>query len=460
MSIITINGSFHRTISGLITISCFFVTSQGRSMAQTPGSIKLTDNIKKQVTDSLVQAIENYYVYPETGRQITAVIRQKMKTGSYDSIRTTDDFTKNLISDLSVISRDKHLLVRYDPDLQKRILAYVATSIPDKKDTNRDREQNYYFRKLEILPSNIGYLEFTNFADTSAAARATVRAAMQFLSNSSALILDLRNNFGGNATMASEIAGFFVNKKTITGRSFNRISNKWTENFIKNDWGIYLAMPIYILTSRRTFSAAEGLAYTLQQMKRGIVVGDSTRGGAHLTRSFSIGNGFVAFVPFTRSENKYSGTDWEGTGVIPDVPDASTSLYTAQRLILEKKLVNISDSIEIRKINWLINSLLSKTSLVDPDKIDSSALTGKFEEFVFESRGGRLICFTANQPANVNWLVAITPTLFQVDSGMQVKFTRTKDGQFDAIELYWSDGWVDYIRRTSSSSALPGSRQP
>ena len=253
--------------------------------------------------------------------------------------------------------------------------------------------------------------------------------------------------------MAAEIESYFFKDKIFTGRSFNRIENKWKDNWIENKPaitnGLVLDMPVYILTSNRTFSAAEGLAYTLQQMKNAIVIGDTTRGGAHLTRSFSLGNGFVGFIPFCKSENIKTKTDWEGTGIIPDITESETnSLLTAQKTILNRQLASASDENEKRKINWLINFYKSKSSVVTVSESDLRKFIGKFEEFEFSIHESQLFCTNTHQINKIDKLIPVSPVLFQIDNESQVEFIADEKGLYSAIKLYWNDGFVDKISKS------------
>ena len=314
-------------------------------------------------------------------------------------------------------------------------------------------KMNFYFKKLEILPSNIGYIEFNGFAIPSQSARKTINSAMQFVSHTDALIIDLRNNFGGNGSTANEIASYFFKTKTYTGRSFNRIENKWTNGYLENKRtitnGLILNMPVYILTSNRTFSAAEGLAYTLQNIKNAVIIGDTTRGGAHLTRSFSLGNGFVGFIPFARGENAATNTDWEGTGVIPNIAtEESDCLITAQNTILHKKLAAAINETDKRKINYIINYNKSKNSSVIIDSLNALKLIGRFAEFEVALQGSKLMFRDTNQRnSNYKKMTGITSTLFQVGNDYQVEFV-IKNGLFNSIKMYWDDGYEDKISKS------------
>src|SRR5215217_857213 len=154
----------------------------------------LNGYIWKLVIDSTCNALLRNYVYPEKAQAMRDYIQRKHKKGGYDTILDGHQLANTLTKDLRTVQPDNHLTVRYDPDLENRIRKFVATLQKDKMELEKERKQNFFFRKAEILNGNIGYIVFTNFADTGELSRRTVRAAMQFVANTDALILDLRNN--------------------------------------------------------------------------------------------------------------------------------------------------------------------------------------------------------------------------------------------------------------------------
>ncbi|MEM0940956.1 MAG: S41 family peptidase [Bacteroidota bacterium] len=97
-------------------------------------------------------------------------------------------------------------------------------------------------------------------------------------------------------------------------------------------------VPLIILINKHTFSAAEGFAYQLKSLKRAIVIGEQSKGGAHPKRNFNINDSFYLSLPILRNENAITNTDWEGAGVIPDLKVKSESslemgISTANELI-------------------------------------------------------------------------------------------------------------------------------
>lgn len=89
-------------------------------------------------------------------------------------------------------------------------------------------------------------------------------------------------------------------------------------------------VPIFLLTSEITFSAAEMFAYDLQVRNRATLVGDSTGGGAHSVGLYQIDDLFEIYVPTERAINPVTSGNWEGAGVIPDVVVPSETAWTRQ----------------------------------------------------------------------------------------------------------------------------------
>lgn len=404
----------------------------------------------RKLTDSVSILLRHVYVFPEKAEGMSNLIQKKQKAGKYEQFGKPGDLATMLTSDLRSVYADRHLLVRYDPQLEKRISIYSQTRKQDTTSIRREQRQNFFFRKAEILPGNIGYIDFSNFPDTNALSRQTVRATFTFVAHTDALIIDLRANFGGSTAMASEILSYFFPSKTYLGRQYNRIENSWKDEWIVNEpsvtGGLSLSMPVYFLTSRRTFSAAEGFAYTLQQLKKARIIGQPTAGGAHATRSFALGQGYVAFIPFTRSENAASHTDWEGNGVIPDDTSSDTkALVSAKEIIYRQFLHATTDSTEIRKFTWLLNDL--RTALPVSEK-DLPMYCGSFEEFTFFVKEGQLYG-TADLKDQPYTLAYLGNNLFR-GSQWLVEFIKDQSGNFSMIKLYWPDGWVDTIKRSAN----------
>jgi C-terminal processing protease CtpA/Prc len=132
---------------------------------------------------------------------------------------------------------------------------------------------------------------------------------------------------------------FFADKTHLNdlyARADNSLQQFWTVP--SNDLPALQTIPIYILTSKTTFSAGEEFTYDLQSQKRATIIGETTGGGAHPVRPFSVSNGFVANIPFARAINPVTKTNWETIGVKPDVAvPMDQALDVALKMIGETK---------------------------------------------------------------------------------------------------------------------------
>src|SRR5205085_4221909 len=117
-------------------------------------------------------------------------------------------------------------------------------------------------------------------------------------------------------------------------RKTNTTQQYWTSPFVS---GKRLDdKPVFVLTSNRTFSGAEEFTYNLKNLKRATIIGEVTGGGAHPVSGHRIDDHFIIGVPFARAINPITKTNWEGTGVEPDVKvPASAALETAEKRATE-----------------------------------------------------------------------------------------------------------------------------
>lgn len=261
--------------------------------------------------------VEANYVFPDVGATMAAKLRENDKSGAYQNVTSAGELANRLTDDLRAVCKDKHLHVS-------------AAALPDEKEggpmrhrgTPDDaRRENYGFRKVELLPGNIGYVKFDEF-HPSEAAKQVAAGAMSFLANVDALIFDLRENGGGSPEMIAFLSSYLFDKPTHLNSFYDRSSNKteefWTQDVVPgrrfaND------LPVFVLVSNYTFSGAEEFAYNLLNLKRATIIGQTTGGGAHPVNAMPINDRFSMMVPYARAMNPISKTNWEGVGVKPDI---------------------------------------------------------------------------------------------------------------------------------------------
>jgi len=157
-----------------------------------------------------------------------------------------------------------------------------------------------------------------------------IAAAMELVAGTYALIIDMRHNGGGSPEgVAFWCSYLFEERPTHLNDIFHADTGETTQF-----WALpyvpgtrYPDRPVFVLTSGRTFSGGEDFAYTLQALGRATVVGETTGGGAHPTRGFPISAAVHIGIPFARSVNPVTGTNWQGTGVVPDVAVPAAQAY-------------------------------------------------------------------------------------------------------------------------------------
>jgi len=201
-------------------------------------------------------------------------------------------------------------------------------------------------------------------------------------------------------------------------------------------------MPVYILASHNTFSGGEDFSYGMQKANRAIIVGETTGGGAHPQRPFSLGQGFVISVPYARSLNPITKTDWEGTGVIPDVKEkAEKALLAAQEHILKNQVLTAKNDIEKRKSEFYLNALLLIDETKSPPLKWLSQFSGTYPDVTIYLTKGKLLCKN-NDDKTVSELKQTANNRFKIDKNAQVEFFKNNNGQFSSIKIYLSDGNV------------------
>lgn len=295
-------------------------------------NFKIDAATRARVIDGATAKLNEVYVFPETAKKMEEAVRARQKRGEYDSVTDGDAFAGMLTEHFQEVSHDKHLRVNFSPVR----MPDAPAEGPDAATQHRKQMErlNCGFQKVEILSGNIGYLKFNMFADPEVCGPTAI-ASMNFLANVDAIIIDLRENGGGDPKMIALVSTYLFSKPThlndIWERKSGTTQQYWTLPYVP---GKRLDdKPAYVLTSKRTFSGAEEFCYNLRNLKRATIVGETTGGGAHPVSGQRIDDHFMIGVPFARAVNPISKTNWEGTGVEPDVKvAASEALSTAQKI--------------------------------------------------------------------------------------------------------------------------------
>jgi retinol-binding protein 3 len=292
---------------------------------------------RDRVIGQSIAKLQEDYVYPDLVKKMGEALRQHQKHHDYDTATDGDVFAERVTHDLVEVSHDKHLGLTFSPARLPENMMAPRPAL-DPQHAPPPRRIDCMFRKVEMLPGNLGYVKFDGFMSVDGCGP-TAAGAMGFLSNADALIFDLRENHGGDPAMVAFICSYLFAAPTHLNDLFDRVDNttrqSWTQAYVPGKR--FPTVPVFVLTSSQTFSGAEEFTYDLQTQKRATVVGETTGGGAHLIRPERVDDRFFLRMPFARAINPVTKADWEGTGVQPDVKVvAADALATAQKLANEK----------------------------------------------------------------------------------------------------------------------------
>lgn len=274
----------------------------------------LQSDTRKEVIHNLAKDLRRYYIFPEKAEEASHSLLVRLANGEYDRYDDEDGFSNALTEELQNITQDKHLRVMFTSDHKET--NDVTNSLEDLKTV----ANNYGFHKVERLGGNIGYINLKQFIDTKLAGETAIHA-MNFIANTEALIFDLRENGGGYPSMVALLSSYLFEEATYLNNFYNRSEDiyiqSWTQPYVPGKK--YLDKPVYVLTSDYTFSAAEEFIYNLQNLKRATIVGEVTKGGAHPGEVRQLTKHFEVFIPTGRAINPITNTNWEGSGVEPDI---------------------------------------------------------------------------------------------------------------------------------------------
>jgi C-terminal processing protease CtpA/Prc len=337
---------------------CGSLTALAQGPPEQQPDLTIDAATRTQVIEALLKRLNEAYVFPEMAKKMEAAIRERMQNKEYEQVTSAAAFARTLTENLQAVSHDKHLRVRYSSEAIPAREESKEPSAEEKENFRRFANRiNHGFEKLERLRGNIGYLDLRGFFDPELGGE-TVAAAMNFLSNTDALIIDLRQNGGGDPAMVALISSYLfgnqpVHLNDLYWREGNRTEEFWTKPNVPGKR--YEGKDIYVLTSNRTFSGAEEFSYNLKSLKRATIIGETTGGGAHPGTGARLGEHFGMFIPTGRAINPITKTNWEGTGVKPDIETTSeAALKTAYLLALNKARDKQTDEAAKNSLKQLI----------------------------------------------------------------------------------------------------------
>ncbi|MEA9414415.1 S41 family peptidase [Flavobacterium sp. PL02] len=397
----------HRHISLLIL---FFVFTINTSAQQKT----ITEKFKKETVLKIDSLLQVNYIFPDKAKLIGNHLKAAYKEGKFKKYDLLDSFAVALTKEVRFINNDKHL----------GIWTKFIPPVEEKKDLNKDSYEIYLhnytdnrklangFREAKLIDSNVGYIKYNNFIHET---DQTIDSYMRLLENADAIIIDLRNNGGGSPKTVQYLCSYFFKDPILLNTLYFRKDNFTEEFWVKEVNGKKLIdVPLFIITSPKTFSGAEEFSYNMQTQKRATLVGETTGGGANPGEPYEINSRLEIFVPTGTGINPITKTNWEGVGVIPEyktTPDMaydkavelaqktafdyrnkkaaeSKNLYLELQKTVDQqtKPINEGDSAKMDQQIFNVVKKLTESNLYKEDDIDALASQyTKTKPFITES---------------------------------------------------------------------------
>ena len=392
----------------------------------------------REQTEAVVRRVagefRSRYFSADIADKMAALVETNFAKGAYDAITRLEPLAARLQEDLRSVSRDLHVKV-------------LPGLVPDfDADPVMLRRENYGFTAVEVLPGNIGYLDFFQFYAVKDAGPTAI-AAMNFLAGCDALIVDLRSNGGGYPEMRSLICSYLFAEPTclMEFRGRQGVTQDWTLPYVP---GPRLPkIPVYILISRYTFSCAEDFSFCLQNLGRATVIGENTRGGAHDAELVSFPAETISLqIPFNEALDPRTKKNWEGVGIKPDIPvPAGQAFPVAMREAAKALLKGEAESGRKFLLEWIAQDYESQ---LQPLVIGQGALrtyVGKYGSYLVALKDGQLVLRIDEKRSRR--LVPVTADDFKMVgeerhgyASNRLLFTRDKWGRISGLLVHDHDG--------------------
>lgn len=289
-----------------------------------PAQQVLTAFDRKAALTQLANVLAAHYVLPEMAAQLSAALIQAEADGTFNHLQSKTQLVDAVGDWLRAVGKDGHLGLELTQTYGE--VTYI------RHETDEKRRNNFAFEQLKILPGNIGYLKLNKFVQADAAFDVASQA-LQFLSRTDALIIDLRESAGGSPELVRYLLSHFVPADTLLWQLESRSTDQAEDVRAKVVLQKQLQMPLYVLQSANQASAAEFFSYALQQQGRATVIGETSAGLAHYTGAMAVNDWLFVRIPLARPLFPKNGDNFEQRGVIPDVKvPAAQALQKALQL--------------------------------------------------------------------------------------------------------------------------------
>ncbi|KSB87424.1 hypothetical protein AS593_07870 [Caulobacter vibrioides] len=418
---------------------------------------RATEIAPRPVVEGVAQAIADNYYDAARGAAVASQLRAEAAKGTYDRLTDPRDLATTLSERLRPLDHHFNVSWSAEPAAGPRPSTGPATTaVPGPPRVDPIRRANYGLRRVEILGGNLGYIDMRMFAhfefgEPDAPARKAIEAALQMVANTDAVIIDLRDNGGGSPAMVGYLASAFTPRGADIYNTFRY--REGTESEAPKDWypAPRLEVPLYVLTSGRTGSAAEALAYTLKNARRAVIVGEASGGAANPGGPVPVAGGFSIFVSNGSPVSPITGTNWEGDGVQPDVAVPAAKALDAARALALETVLKTATGPAAQDARWALEAIRAEAA--PPATRPLADYVGSYGAVEIVQLDGRLAMKRGRRPPSV--LAPLGGETFTVagESGRRVVFERDARGAVTAFEAVGYEGGGSRFRREAGPAS-------
>ena len=320
---------------------------------------------KAKIIEEIKIIMSEQYIFLDTAEATNDHLDKLVSEHFFAQYTTPKEFARALTKEMRRFTKDKHIAVipPRPQNAQPRQEEFPKTHSFDRHLNGLMQFRSGGFGEVNFFDGNVAYFRLDGFRREE---KFQIDPLMEYLSTADAIIIDLRYN-GGGGSIVNYLSSYFLPSHIRLSSTYTRRSDS-TKHYktVPVNGRKRLDVPLLILTSERTFSAAEAFSYNLQAQHRATIIGEPTGGGAHPVDRMRLSHGLSFIVPYARSINPVTKTNWEGTGVIPDIQTtADHSLNKAKELAKIK--ATVYREAPFKELEQILNQ--DALSLKDDDKV-------------------------------------------------------------------------------------------
>ena len=336
--------------------------------------------------NDIADMVDERYFDADRAAEIAQGLRDALAAGEFDQYGEAEALAGELSSRLHEF--DRHFGVNYvgPEEVARRMAAREAARSggPDEgyeRYIAAQRRANFGFASVEILPGNIGYIELNQFADITEAAD-TASAALDFIAHTDAVIFDLRANTGGAPSMVQYLISHFLDPReqvminTFISRQYDYPQQ--LPALSAHPSGFRPDVPLIVLVSGRTGSAGEAFPYHLQALERATIIGETTYGAGNPGGTFMTESGYGVFISTGSARNPITMSNWEGTGVTPDIETDPDAALDVARVHLFEQMLETAEGPARRSLEWALEAARAAAEPVTLNEAQLAAYEGQY----------------------------------------------------------------------------------